>query len=340
MTVAELKRNLRATLAGVIANLLLGGGKLVTGIYGHSDALIADAVESFGDLLAALIVWRGVTLAAKPADEDHPYGHGKAEPLAAAGIGTLLLLVAGGIGIHSISEFLHPNRAPEPFTLIVLVAVVVIKESLFRWVLRESHATRSRAVASDAFHHRADAITSVAAAIGITIALVGGPAWAGADDLAAVFAAVLIAWNGWRILRPALEDLMDTQPPAEVLEQIRSTAARVEGVDFVQKAFVRRMGNRFLVDMHVHVDPLFSVEHSHRIAHQVKDAVRAELPTVLDVLVHIEPTSPGSGTRAEAPGTAIPGGPRAGVLHPRTIRTIRDPLPSRRSGRLTADHTL
>lgn len=294
MTVDELKRNLRATLAGVVANLLLGVGKLVTGIYGHSDALIADAVESFGDLLAALIVWRGVTLAAKPADKEHPYGHGKAEPLAAAGIGTFLLFVAVGIGLHSIREFLHPHRAPEPFTLIVLVAVVVIKEALFRWVLRESHATQSRAVASDAFHHRADAITSVAAAIGITIALVGGPAWAGADDIAAAFAAVFIAWNGWGILRPALEDLMDTQPAPEVLEEIRSAAARVDGVDFVQKAFVRRMGNRFLVDMHVHVNPLFSVEHSHRIAHQVKDAVRAELPTVLDVLVHIEPTASGS----------------------------------------------
>ncbi len=298
MTVDELKRNLRATLAGVVVNLLLGVGKLVTGIYGHSDALIADAVESFGDLLAALIVWRGVTLAAKPADEEHPYGHGKAEPLAAAGIGTLLLLVAGGIGIHSLGEFLHPNRAPEPFTLIVLVAVVVIKEALFRWVLRESTATQSRTVASDAFHHRADAITSVAAAIGITISLVGGPAWAGADDIAAVIAAVFIAWNGWRILRPALEELMDTQPAPEVLEHIRSSAARVEGVDLVQKTFVRRMGNRFLVDMHVHVDPRFSVEHSHRIAHQVKDAVRAELPTVLDVLVHIEPTASGPITRS------------------------------------------
>lgn len=298
MTVDELKRNLRATLAGVVVNLLLGAGKLVTGIYGHSDALIADAVESFGDLLAALIVWRGVTLAAKPADEEHPYGHGKAEPLAAAGIGTLLLLVAGGIGIHSLGEFLHPNRAPEPFTLVVLVAVVVIKEALFRWVLRESTATQSRTVASDAFHHRADAITSVAAAIGITISLLGGPAWAGADDIAAVIAAVFIAWNGWRILRPALEELMDTQPAPEVLEHIRSSAARVEGVDLVQKTFVRRMGNRFLVDMHVHVDPRFSVEHSHRIAHQVKDAVRAELPTVLDVLVHIEPTASGSITRS------------------------------------------
>ena len=291
MTGAELQRNLRATFTGLVANLLLGSGKLAAGIYGHSDALIADAVESFADILGALIVWRGVTLAAKPADDEHPYGHGKAEPVAAAAIGILLLLAAVGIGFHSIREFLQPQRGPETFTLAVLLGVVLIKESLFRWVLKESSATDSKAVASDAWHHRADAITSLAAAIVIAIALVGGPAWAGADDIAAAVAAVFIAWNGWRIMRPALEDLMDTQPSAEVLEHIRATAAGVEGVDLVQKTFVRRMGNRFLVDMHVHVDPDFTVERSHRIAHQVKDAVRSQLPTVLDVLVHIEPTA-------------------------------------------------
>ena len=294
---ADLQRKLRATFAGLAANLLLGTGKLAAGIYGHSDALIADAVESFADILAALIVWRGITLAAKPADAEHPYGHGKAEPLAAAGIGTLLLFAAIGIGLHSAREFLQPHRGPETFTLAVLLAVVAIKEALFRWVLNESNATESQAVASDAFHHRADAITSLAAAIGISVALVGGPAWAGADDIAAIVAAVFIAWNGWRILRPALEDLMDTQPSPEILEVIRAAAAQVAGVDLVQKAFVRRMGNRLLVDMHVHVNPLFTVEHSHRIAHQVKDAVRAELPSVLDVLVHIEPSAPANGSR-------------------------------------------
>ena len=130
-----------------------------------------------------------------------------------------------------------------------------------------------------------------AAAIGIVVALVGGPAWAGADDIAAAVAAVFIAWNGWRILNPALLDLMDTQPPPDVLELIRSTAADVDGVDLVQKTLVRRMGNQFLVDMHVHVNPQFTVERSHRIAHAVKDAVRERLPSVLDVLIHIEPTA-------------------------------------------------
>lgn len=289
MAASALQRNVRATLAGLAVNLVLAFGKLAAGAWGHSDALIADAVESFSDILAALIVWRGVTVAAKPADDDHPYGHGKAEPLASAAIGTLLLFAAAGIALHAAREFFSPHRGPEPFTLAVLLGVVAIKESLFRWVLNESHATESSAVASDAWHHRSDAVTSLAAAIGIAIALLGGPAWAGADDIAAILAALLIAWNGWRILRPALEDLMDTQPSPEVLDRIRGVAASVDGVEHIQKAFVRRMGNRFLVDMHVHVDPLMTVERSHRIAHQVKDAVRDAVPTVLDVLVHIEP---------------------------------------------------
>lgn len=297
MSQTALQRNLRATFIGLGINLLLGSGKLAAGILGHSDALIADGIESFADILAALIVWRGIIVAAKPADQEHPYGHGKAETVAAAAIGTLLLFAAVGIGFHAIREYLQPHRGPEPFTLVVLLGVVVTKETLFRWVLRESTETDSQAVASDAWHHRADAITSLAAAIGIVVALVGGPAWAGADDIAAAVAAVFIAWNGWRILNPALLDLMDTQPPPEILDRIRSAAASVDGVDLVQKTLVRRMGNQFLVDMHVHVDPQFTVEHSHRIAHAVKDAVRARLPSVLDVLIHIEPSASRTTTR-------------------------------------------
>ncbi len=286
-----LNLNLRATLIGFVINSLLGAAKLVTGIVGHSDALIADAVESFADLFAAVIVWRGVCISAKPADAEHPYGHGKAEPLAAAGIGTLLLLAAAGIGLHAFREFLNPRRGPEPFTLAILIGVVLIKESLFRWVQSQARLTGSRAVESDAWHHRSDAITSLAAAVGITVALVGGNAWAGAEDIAAIVAAGIIAWNGWRILRPALEDLMDTQPSPEILAQIHQAASAVPSVDRVQKTLVRRMGNRLLVDMHVHVHPLMTVEHSHRIAHQVKDAVRQAVPPVLDVLIHIEPSA-------------------------------------------------
>lgn len=290
MSRQRLQRNLRTTFVGLGVNLALGLAKLAAGLKGNSDALVADAVESFADIVGGLIVWQGLALAARPADEDHPYGHGKAESLASAAISTLLLLAAAGIGFHSVREFLGSRTVPSPFTLVVLLGVIVVKETLFRWVLRESQATDSVAVRSDAWHHRADAITSVAAVVGISISVVGGPRWSGADDIAAIVAAGIIAWNGWRLLRPALEELMDTQPPPEVLQRIRQVASDVAGVDQVQKCIVRRMGYQFLVDMHVHVDPHMSVDTSHALAHAVKDAVREAMPMVLDVLIHIEPS--------------------------------------------------
>jgi cation diffusion facilitator family transporter len=284
------QRNLRATLTGLGLNLALGLAKLAGGILGHSDALIADAVESFADLVGSLIVWRALAVAAQPADPEHPYGHGKAEPLATAALATLLMLAAAGIGLHAVREFSATQTVPHPLTLAVLLGVVVVKETLFRWVLHESAATGSSSVRADAWHHRVDAITSLAAALGITAALLGGPRWAGADEVAAALAALIIAWNGWRLLHPALSELMDTTPPPEVLAEIRRSAESVPGVDCVQKCLVRRMGYQLLVDLHVHVDPLMTVDRSHTLAHAVKDTIRDRLPDVQDVLIHIEPS--------------------------------------------------
>ncbi|HTH50145.1 MAG TPA: cation diffusion facilitator family transporter [Candidatus Limnocylindria bacterium] len=292
---SRLQRSLRATFLGMIANALLAGGKLFAGLAGNSHALVADAVESFADILGSLIVWRGLVVASKPADADHPYGHGKAEPIAAAVISTMLLLAAIGIATHSARTILEPGPGPRPFTLVVLLVVIVVKEILFRYVRREGEATGSTAVKTDAWHHRSDAITSLAAAIGITIALVGGPKHASADSVAAIVAAAIIALNGWHLLRPALEELMDATPDPLLTERIRSIAVSVAGVDAVEKCFARKMGYQVLVDMHVHVDPQMSVERSHGIAHAVKDAIRHELPHVHDVLVHIEPSRHPSG---------------------------------------------
>ena len=205
----RLQRSLRATFLGLAINAVLSVAKLAAGIFGHSHALIADAVESFADVFSSIIVWRALVVAAAPADDDHPYGHGKAEPLAAAVVATMLLLAAAGIGVKSVQELSSPQRGPEPFTLLVVIAVVVIKEALFRFVHREASALESTAVRSDAWHHRSDAITSLAASIGITVALVGGKNYAGADDVAAIVAAGIIAWNGWQLLRPAMDELME-----------------------------------------------------------------------------------------------------------------------------------
>ena len=293
MATNRLQRSLRATFLGLAANGLLAAGKLTAGIFGHSHALIADAVESMADIFRSIVVWRGVVLAAQPADADHPYGHGKAEPLAAAIVATMLLLAAVGITLQAIMEVLQPKQGPEPFTLAVLLVVVVVKEALFRFVLREANSVESTAVRTDAWHHRSDVITSIAAGIGISVALVGGARWAAADDIAAIVAAGIIAWNGWRLLRPALDELMDASPSRALVEQIRAVAATTGGVDRVEKCVVRKMGYHYFVDMHVEVDPEMSVLRAHKISHEVRDTVRGHIAAVRDVLVHIEPRGQG-----------------------------------------------
>ncbi|HXE41886.1 MAG TPA: cation diffusion facilitator family transporter [Candidatus Baltobacteraceae bacterium] len=285
----RLQRSLRATFTGMAVNFFLSLAKFVAGVVGHSHALIADAVESFADVFSSIIVWRGSVVAAKPADEEHPYGHGKAEPLAAAIVSGLMLAAAVWIATKAFDEITIPHPVPKPFTLLVLIVVVVIKESLFRFVRREAAVVDNPAVRADASHHRSDAITSFAAFIGISVSLVGGKGYEAADDWAAIAAACVIAWNGWKMLHPALRDLMDTAPNREVRIKIRGIAETIPGVARVEKCFVRKMGHQLYVDMHLEVDPQMTVLRSHEIAHDVKDKIQEIMPIVYDVLVHVEP---------------------------------------------------
>ena len=294
----RLQRGLRATFLGIAVNIVLGCAKFAVGIFGHSHALIADATESFADIFNSLVVWRGLVVAAAPPDEEHPYGHSKAEPLAAA-FGAVMLAAAAvwiaGRGIIDIYELLNPQTFHyhhEPlrwFTLVVLVVVIVVKEGLFHFVVGEGEATDNSAVKTDAWHHRSDAITSAGAFIGIGIALIGGEKYSWADDAAAIFCAFIIGINGWILLRPALSELMDKAADREVIEKIRQTAAGTSGVERVEKCFARKAGHLYFVEMHIQVDPLMTVRHSHEIAHDVKDKIREAMPEVSDVLVHIEP---------------------------------------------------
>jgi cation diffusion facilitator family transporter len=289
---------LRATFLGIAVNVVLGAAKFLAGIFGHSHALIADATESFADIFNSLVVWRGIVVAAEPPDQEHPYGHSKAEPLAGA-FGAVMLLAAAiwiaGKAALNIYQFLHPQIFDEPrvplraFTLIVLVVVIVVKEGLFRFVIGEGDATDNSAVKTDAWHHRSDAITSAGAFIGISIALIGGEKFSWADDAAAIFCAVIIGINGWLLLRPPLGELMDEAPDPKIVGQIRQLAADTPGVARVEKCFVRKAGHLFFVEMHVEVDPQMTVLRSHEIAHDVKDKIRETMPAVSDVLVHIEP---------------------------------------------------
>jgi cation diffusion facilitator family transporter len=290
------ERSLRATFLGIALNVLLVAGKLAGGLAGHSHALIADAMESLADIFSSLIVWRAVVVAAEPPDREHPYGHGKAEAIAAGVASTLLLLAALGIAVEAGRQLFRfqTREPPRAFTLFILIGVVLVKEMVFRYASRQATLAGSSAVKADAWHHRSDAITSLAAAIGISVCLLGGRRFAYADDAAALFAAAIIGWNGWLLLRPALDELMDAAPGAGLLAQIRATAAEVPGVQAVEKCQARKTGFEYWVDMHIEVDPRLTVQQGHQIAHQVKGRVRQAVPSVNDVLVHVEPGKTGT----------------------------------------------
>jgi cation diffusion facilitator family transporter len=287
-------RGIRSAQLGLLINASLAGVKLVAGLAGNSYALVADAVESTADVLASLIVWGGLAIAAQPADDDHPYGHGKAESLAAAAVALMLLGAAIGIAIEAIQEIRTPHGPPATWTLAVLVSVVIVKSVLSRRVHSVGRAIGSNAVKADAWHHMSDAVTSAAAFIGISLAVWGtrvrgSPAWAVADDWAALVATTVIAYNGVRLLQPALHDLMDRMPGPDVVTPVRRAAESVPGVLAVEKLHVRRTGLTYRVTTHVQADPSMPLDEAHALGHRVTDAIRASVPQVDAVLVHMEP---------------------------------------------------
>lgn len=285
----RIDRAARSARAGMLTNAVLALVKLTTGLLGHSYALVADAIESAADVFSSLVVWGGLRLSQREADERFPFGYGKAEPLSAAVVGLMLLGAAVGISIQALREIRTPHHVPEPYTLGVLILVVLVKEALYRWVFQVGEEVASTAVQADAWHHRSDALTSAAAALGISIALVGGEEWAQADDWAALVASTVIVWNGLRILRPAVGDLMDRTPSPEVMARIEAAALSVEKAENVETLKVRRSGLGLFVDIHVEADPELSLRSAHVVSGMVKSAIRHQVPEVLDVLVHMEP---------------------------------------------------
>jgi cation diffusion facilitator family transporter len=274
------QQGIRSTLVGIALNVCLALTKALAGTFGNSYALIADAIESLSDVVSSFVVLIGLRVAMRPADENHPYGHGKAEPLAATIVSLALFGAAVTIAVESIHEI----------TLAVLAAVVVIKEVLFRYVVKVGETSQSTAVKTDAWHHRSDAITSGLAFVGISIALIGGPGWESADDWAALLASGIIMFNAYLLLRPAVLELTDSIPGSGLGEEVRHVALSVPGVLSLDKCFVRKMGFDYYVDLHAIVDRNMPVWQGHEIAHQVKEAIRTAHPEVVDVLVHIEPT--------------------------------------------------
>ncbi len=281
----------RLVLRGVALNLGLAVLKFAGGVLGNTYALIADGIESLLDVVSSLLVWAGFRVAAKPPDADHPYGHGKAEPLAALAVALAIFVAAGWIGIHAVQEIRHPHDAPHWGTLPLLVFIVVVKWILSRRMARAGAESGGTALGAEAWHHAADALTSAAAFIGIAIAVFAGSAYASADDWAALAACVVIAFNGLIILRKALDEVMDTAAPAGLQTRVRELAATVPGVRGLDKCHVRRSGLAVIVDIQIRVDPDLTVRQGHALAHDVQDRLVGAGLAITHVSVHVEPAS-------------------------------------------------
>ena len=290
----SVRPGIRSAQVGLVVNATLAAVKLIAGIVGNTYALIADAIESMADILGSVIVWSGLHISAQPADEDHPFGHGKAEAIAGAVVAIMLVGAGIGISYEAVQAIRTPHQVPATWTLAVLLGVIVVKWGLSRRVHAIGSDIGSAAVRADAWHHMSDAITSAAAFIGISVAIIGSriygtPAWSTADDWAALVAAAVIIVNGTLLLRPAMHDLMDRMPDIGIIERVRQAAQSVPGVLAVEKLYARKTGLFVRVTIHVQADGSMSLDEAHALGHRVQRAVMEKLPQVAAVLVHMEP---------------------------------------------------
>ena len=286
------RQAIKASYYSIAGNAALALIKGVTGVFGNSYALIADAIESTTDVFSSLLVLFGLKYSARPADDNHPYGHGRVEPLITFAVVGFLVVSATIIVMESIENIQTPHKIPKPYTLVVLMAIILTKEIFYRFINKKGEETNSSSLKADAWHHRSDAITSLMAFIGISIALFMGKGYETADDWAALFASGFILYNAYLILRPALGEIMDEHLYDDLVEEIRVISMKEKGVLNTEKCFIRKTGMTYLVDLHVIVNGELSVNEGHEIAHNLKDRLIKEKPELADILIHIEPHNP------------------------------------------------
>lgn len=280
---------IKATYFSIVGNISLAIIKGLAGFFGNSYALIADAIESTTDIFASFLVLFGIKYSNRPADKNHPYGHGRAEPLITFLVVGFLITSATIIAYESINNIRTAHELPHSWTLYVLGAIIIWKEYSFRIVMKRSIETNSSSLKADAWHHRSDAITSVAAFIGISIALILGKGYEAADDWAALFASGFILFNSYLIFRPALGEIMDEHVYDDLIEKIRDVSHQVEGIIDTEKCFIRKAGMKYHVDLHAIVSANITVKEGHDLAHKLKDTLREKLPELGHVLIHVEP---------------------------------------------------
>ena len=280
---------IRTIYFSIIGNTSLALIKGFAGFFGNSYALIADAIESTTDIFSSLLVLFGLKYAKRPADKNHPYGHGKIEHLITFIVVAFLVTSATIIAYESIQHIQTHHKTPKSWTLIVLGCIILWKEISFQVVIRKSKETNSSSLKADAWHHRSDAITSVMAFIGISIAIIFGEGFETADDWAALLASAFILYNSYLIFRPALGEIMDEHFYDTQIIEIRKKSIEIQGVLGTEKCFVRKAGMFYHVDLHVIVNGKISVKEGHNIAHKLKDYLKIEIPNLGHVLIHIEP---------------------------------------------------
>ena len=285
------KEAIKTTYFSIISNALLATIKWTAGYFGNSYALIADAIESTTDIFSSALVLFGIKYSSKPADKNHPYGHGRIEPLVTFAVVGFLMISSIVIAHQAIINIKTPHQLPKAYTLIILAGIILWKEASYRLVIRKSKETKSSSLKADAWHHRSDAITSVAAFIGISIALIMGKGYESADDWAALFAAGFILYNCYLIFRPALGEVMDEHTHDDIINKIKEYSLRVEGVIDTEKCLVRKTGMKYHIDLHITVKGDISVKEGHNISHNLKDKLKAQMPEISNILIHIEPNN-------------------------------------------------
>lgn len=280
---------LSAVIFSISSNLILVVLKGLAGLLGNSSALIADAIESMADVVSSILLYAGIKFAHKPPDKNHPYGHGKIEPLLTLVIVIFLLFSAGLISFHSIGNIGTRHEAPAAWTLLILLPIIIWKEFTFRTIIKKAKALNSSTLKAEAWHQRSDAFTSAAAFIGIATAVMLGEGYENADDLAALVAAAVIVYNCYHLLRPAIAELMDEHAHDKMVIAIYEQSQQVKGILDIETCYVRKSGIFYWVDLHAIVDGNLTVREGHDLAHQLKDHLRKKIPEIQDVLIHIEP---------------------------------------------------
>jgi len=269
--------------------LILGLTKLVGGLLAGSFALVADSVNSLGDTVASIVVLVALRIAQRPADENHPYGHSRAEAVAASNVALLIIISALLLGVEAVRRFGLDHAAPPNWALAIAAANVVIKEALYRYKLRVASRTGSAAVLANAWDHRADALSALAVLIGLSATAIGGTDWIWADEVAALFVVAVILRGAIPLFRNSARDLLDAQAEPELVRQVRAWASQTEGVEEVEKLWIRKSGFEYLVEIHLEVDPDRTVADGHRIGHEVQARLQERFPRLRHVLVHLEP---------------------------------------------------